>query len=443
MTDQGIQSIGSKEKPLPLQIKVRGNYSRTAFSKKPFKIKLDKKQNLLGLTAEKSKHYALLAQVDDQYAFLKNFTAFNLGKRIGLPWTPNMQPVELVINNTYRGLYFLTESVRVQKGRVDIEELDDNATDLSSITGGYLIELDNTEAENQLVFTEKSCAEGYHQEPLRVTFESLEEYSEIQKQFITDQINKMNDAIGDNDDKVWTFIDLDDLARYYLVCEIMMHHQAFRGSTYLFRNRGENQKWHFSPLWDIDKGFENSTTDFFYDIYVKYPYVPVPLGNTWIPSIRCNEKFNNKVKETWLWFMSNKFNGLYEDIDEYIDHIRQAAVADHLRWKDIPSPTDIVDNSDIETHKNDALSQLNSKITWLKTQFGDFSSGIFAEPERDDTPAAKIGPAFSGVDNTIISDINNSEIAFYTLEGIKIDKPQPGNLYIMRQDCKVSKIVFR
>lgn len=37
-------SVGSKDNPLPLQIKARGNWSRTGFAKKPFKIKMDAKQ---------------------------------------------------------------------------------------------------------------------------------------------------------------------------------------------------------------------------------------------------------------------------------------------------------------------------------------------------------------------------------------------------------------
>lgn len=46
-TSKGIESVGSKDSPLPLQIKARGNYTRTAFAKKPFKLKLDKNSRCL------------------------------------------------------------------------------------------------------------------------------------------------------------------------------------------------------------------------------------------------------------------------------------------------------------------------------------------------------------------------------------------------------------
>ena len=140
MEAEGAASVGSKEEPLPLEIKARGNWTRRGFSKKPFKLKLGKKQNLLGLT--KSKHFAILAHADDQRGYLKNFVGFNLGKRIGLPWTPAQQPVEVVINGDYRGLYFLTESIRIDEDRVNITELDDNVSDPALASGGYLVELE-------------------------------------------------------------------------------------------------------------------------------------------------------------------------------------------------------------------------------------------------------------------------------------------------------------
>ncbi len=117
------------------------------------------KQKLLGLT--KSKHFALLAHADDNQGYLRNFVGFNLGMRIGLPWTPWMQPCEVIINGDYRGLYFLTESIRVDGDRVNIEELDDNVSDPALISGGYIVELDNYDEENQIRMDEKGSTGTY------------------------------------------------------------------------------------------------------------------------------------------------------------------------------------------------------------------------------------------------------------------------------------------
>lgn len=426
MAEQGAASIGSKDAPLPLEIKARGNWTRIGFSKKPFKLKLGKKQPMLGMT--KSKHFALLAHADDQRGYLKNFVGFNLGTRIGLPWTPAQQPVEVIINGDYRGLYFLTESIRIEPDRVNITELDDNVSDPSLASGGYLVELDNYDEENQIRMAEKSCASDQYLDMLRVTWDTPEIYSDLQQRFITEQFSAMNDAVGANHDNLWSYLDLDDAARYYIVEEIISHTESYHGSTYLFRDRGAEQKWHFSPLWDCGNAFSGPDNGFFYD--------HDPYGNTWIPSMRMNNKFNDKVKETWMWFMSNNFSGIYNDIDAYVDHITAAAQADYRRWNGQPVPDGgqpVADNRDMQSRKEDVVGKLQAKTQWLKQYFGDYSTaGIVSEPTRDNTPAAPLPDYLSGVEN-VEADSNaaaNVTTEYFDMTGRRVLNPTPGSILI-------------
>lgn len=427
MAEQGAKSIGSKEEPLPLQIKARGNWTRKGFSKKPFKLKLDKKQSLLGLS--KSKHFAILAHADDNLGYLRNYTGFNLGRRIGLPWTPSHQPVEVVINGDYRGLYFLTESIRIEEDRINITELEDESSDPSLASGGYLVELDNYDEDNQIRMEEKSCVGGYH-DLLRITWDTPEVYSDLQKQFITDQFTAMNNAVGNNDDILWSYMDLDDAARYYLVEEIISHTESYHGSTYLFRDRGENQKWHFSPLWDFGNAFNGPTNDFFYNHGT--------WGNTWIASMRQNAKFNDKVRETWMWFMNNGFNGLSDDMTQYVNTLRDAAVADHARWGSAPVPAGgqpVCDNRQLDSKLSSALNHINSKVEWLKSHFGDYSvAGNVAEPARDTTPAAPLPNYLSGVED-VEADFDAAEypVEYYDLTGRRVLSPAAGSIVIERR----------
>lgn len=438
MEAEGAKSLGSKEEPLPLEIKARGNWTRRGFSKKPFKLKLGKKQSMLGLT--KSKHFAILAHADDQRGYLKNFVGFNLGKRIGLPWTPAQQPVEVVINGDYRGLYFLTESIRIDSDRVNITELDDNVSDPTLASGGYLVELDNYDEDNQIRMEEKSCVGGHYMDVLRVTWDTPEEYSDLQKRFVTDQFSAMNDAVGANSDNLWSYLDLDDAARYYLVEEIISHTESYHGSTYLFRDRGADQKWHFSPLWDCGNAFSGPDNDFFYN--------DDPYGNTWIPSIRENETFNEKVKETWLWFMNNGYNGIYDDIDLYVDHISAAAQADFRRWDGQPVPDGgqgVADNRDMQRRKKDVVNKLRSKTEWLKQTFGDYAACPSApEPARDLTPAAPLPDYLaSGVENVEAGiDTAVYPVEYFDLTGRRVDSPAPGTVVIERRGPSARTVRF-
>lgn len=447
MAAEGAESIGSAEEPLKLQIKARGNYTRTGFSKKPFKLKLDKKASLLGLS--KSKHFAILAHADDNFGYLRNFTGFNLGKRIGLPWTPSQQPVEVVINGDYRGLYFLTESIRVDEDRVNITELEDNVNTPALVSGGYIVELDNYDESDdaQIRMDEKYCAGGYH-DKLRITFDTPEVYSDLQRRFVKDQFTAMNDAVGsaNRSNDLWKYMDMDDAVRYYIVEEMISHTEAYHGSTYLFRDRGEGQKWHFSPLWDCGNAFNGPTNGFFY--HNSY------FGSTWIESIRENSAFNSRLRETWMWFMTNKYDGLISDIETYTDHIKEAAKADHQRWKNAPlpeytgnnNPSPVVDNTDMSSRKYSVVNHITNKIEWLKQQFGDYGNRVYSEPSRDTTGAAPL-PDYAkdtaSVIETISAETIGTEAEYYNMQGMKVSKPVKGEVYIRISGAKADRVIIR
>ncbi len=124
---EGYQSLGTKENPLPLQIKGRGNWTWTGFNKKPYRLKFDSKASPLGMKS--NKHFNLLANADDHNAFLNNTVGFQLSRLLKLAYTPEQRPVEVVLNGDYIGLYMLTDKIRVEKNRVNIVEQSDEETD--------------------------------------------------------------------------------------------------------------------------------------------------------------------------------------------------------------------------------------------------------------------------------------------------------------------------
>ncbi|MDE6282843.1 MAG: CotH kinase family protein [Muribaculaceae bacterium] len=383
-------NIGSEAEPLPLTIKARGNYTRTGFSKKPYKLKLNAKQGMLGLT--KSKHFALLAHADEEHGYLNNTVGFWLGNEIGLPWTPREIPVEVVINGDYRGLYFLTESIRVGDNRIKIEELNDNETDPALCSGGYLVEMDNYSEEGQIVVG------GYNGR--KFTPDTPEELSELQRRFLTEQLTKMDNLVYQHSNDLWKYLDLDDAAKYYVVMEIIDHWEAYHGSTYIFRNRGNGEKWHFSPLWDCGHAFDFTNAAHYFTDAPADSY-----GNDWIGDLRQNGKFMEKVKAYWQWFWSTgRYDALKAMINDFTNTIAEAARHDHDRWGDVATPdqyndpmngnyptnpTPVRDNSNISAKKANVLAALDSKVNFLVGKWGDYHNDN-PEPERDTTPAAEL-----------------------------------------------------
>ena len=127
---------------LSMSIRGRGNSTWVRADKKPFKIKLDDKTDLFGLG--KNKHWVLVANALDPSLLRDRISAW-IGDQMDFEYTPRGVPVDLVMTGEqfgshYLGSYYFSENVRVDKGRLEIEELDEDDTELPKITGGYLLQ---------------------------------------------------------------------------------------------------------------------------------------------------------------------------------------------------------------------------------------------------------------------------------------------------------------
>ncbi len=94
-----------------MTLSIRGNTSAYYSEKKPFKLKLEKKNDLLH-RADSSfydKNWALISDGND---VLNAMIGNKLNQLVGMPYTPAYQYVNVVINGDYRGIYMLTETIR-------------------------------------------------------------------------------------------------------------------------------------------------------------------------------------------------------------------------------------------------------------------------------------------------------------------------------------------
>lgn len=319
------ESIGSKQKPLGMLIKGRGNYTWTQYDKKPYRIKLDTKERLMGM--KKNRHFILLAHADqDRNDFMTNTVGFELSRRIGLAYTPAQEPVEVVLNGQYIGLYFLTEKIRVGKNRVNIEEQANGETDPEAITGGWLLEFDNHAETNQFIFKEGNG------EWFGVKYLSPDSLSPQQYDYLYNFILNL-DSIIYNSEKTSTewekYIDMDTLACFYIVNEIMDNIEAFKNSLFVHKQRGADSKLLFGPVWDFGCSFlraQNPATYFLYqnvdDIYISH----------WIEELLKYPRFQQCVIDHWNRFYPSGLDGLEEFINQYVEKIERAAEADAKRW---------------------------------------------------------------------------------------------------------------
>lgn len=352
----GYEALGTAEAPVSATIKGRGNYTWRDFDKKPYKLKFDVKQKVLGLP--NNRHWCLMAGADDNLGFLRNPAGHIISKAVALRWTPRMRPVEFVLNGRYMGLYFLTEHVRIAGHRVDIREQADNETHPDSVTGGWLVEIDNYPSEGNITFRE-----GNGQDVM-VSLREPEVLAQAQRTYLEKQIYGLNEALyGSSEAKVEQMIDMQEAAKYYLVQEIMEDCESYHGSCFLYKDRdslGTADRWKFGPVWDFGNAYNRHQETWIYDRPIWPQY--------WIGQLATWPAFQKEVKEQWWVFYHTQKDSVRAQISGMASQIAQAAKNDASVWRNTKGYND---NSDIATKLNDFLRLYDWRIQWLYSQWGE------------------------------------------------------------------------
>jgi len=354
---ENVKSLGSRQQPLGMLIKGRGNYSWDHLSKKSFRIKFDNKQAILGMKS--NRHFCLLAN-----DHCTNATGFEISRRIGLAYTPAQAPVEVVLNGQYIGLYFLTEKIRVSKNRVDIIEQANGEEDESLATGGWLLEIDNRPEQNSFIFQEGNG------DWIGVNYHSPDSLSPVQYNYIYDFITNTDKAIyGDGD---WEdYIDIDTLACYYIVNEVTDEIESFTNSLYLHKHRGDSTKLLFGPVWDFGCSFGRPELAEPCFIYENTPFAP-----HWLNQLVTYPSFQAAVREHWNRFYPSQFEDMEQYIDSLVDRIQQASVTDRMRW-----PENYIWFPDIKSYSEQYFKpKFRDKIKFLHEQWSHNSDSTATNP---------------------------------------------------------------
>lgn len=298
---------------LPAGIRGRGN-STWGMSKKPYRIKLNSKASLLGMSNDRD--WALLANYFDK-TLLRNITAFEIAKIAEMNWTPTSNSVDFYLNGTYQGVYSLTEHVKVSKERLDMELVKSSDNAGEALTGDYFLELDFHYDEPQKFKTDLK--------QLPIMFKDPEEPTNAQFNFVKDYFNKAEQVLySDNfkhpENGYRKYIDVESFINYYIVQEVAKNVDGnMRGSCYMAIRR--NGKIEMPLVWDFDLAFGNAD----YITWEQGASSDGPEGwfiktcSPWFDRLFEDPYFVSELKKRW--------NELKPELDGIPDFIRDHALA--------------------------------------------------------------------------------------------------------------------
>ncbi len=335
-----ISLVGSEEswnfENVSTSIRGRGN-STWIKPKKPYALKLDKKQKILGLSEHK--RWVLLANYLDN-SFIRNETAFYLARIFTMDWTPDGDFVDLVLNGKYQGLYWLGEAIKVNKKRVNINDGNENMTDDED--KDYLIEMDINYDEpvkfkspiRDLPYMIKND-DFMIDENNEITTGGQARLERLQAK-ITDLENLLYPDFTEGaninscsapDESYSEVIDIDSWAKFWFVNEIMDNTEVKHPKSCYFTFDSENNIMKAGPVWDFDWAslYTHSTPILKYSIYYN--------------ALFKSPAFKAKVKELW-----NEYSGNI-DFETHIESMRSkldtAAQYDTMLWGEHNDPSGI------------------------------------------------------------------------------------------------------
>lgn len=355
--EDASQPLGSSDEPLTIEVKGRGNWTWKYSDKKPYKLKFAAKQSPLGL--DRSRHFVLLTHYQDFSGYLRNTVGFEMSRLLNMPYTPTQVPVELVLNGDYAGLYFLCEKIRVEEGRVDILEQADNEMILDNVTGGWLLEL----ADDGNFVIDQYQNNDPSNTRFSIASKSPEVLSPVQRDYIHNLLARADSSIyvPNKNDRGWErLLDINTLARFYVIHEVMENVEAFSGSLFMYKDLGWDEKIMFGPVWDFDNSFfqESTTSDrFIFDYDTHYPFL-------WIKEILKFPRFQQEVRAVWREFCGN--------------HVLDKAISCAWRWRDMITYAEQQDRlrwyAYASSHTPDKPQQyidvISKKVAWLNTKWG-------------------------------------------------------------------------
>lgn len=414
-------------------IETRGRFS-ASLPQKPygFETRDDAGNNLnvslLGMPEEHD--WILLANFNDK-SLVRNTLAFELFREMG-HYASRTKLCEVILNDSYQGIYILAEKIKRDKNRVDISALDtdDNAGD--SLTGGYIFNIDYYNSYDS--WKGSYPPPGHYDKEVFFVYNypKYEEITQSQKTYLQGFVNTFERILYSSNFKdplygYRPYTNLNSFADYFLISEISRNVDGYKKSCFYHKDRNKNSvKLSAGPVWDFDWAWKDiddcaifKNTDGSGWAYKILDCNAWPIATGWMPKMMEDPIFVNLVKTRYSQFRQNiiKTDILNHYLDSVADYVSEAQARHFARWdilghnygSEIEAPAQSY-AQEIEMLK----SWILRRLTWLDRQLLiDVPTGL-EEPLSNHNFRIWPNPAHDFV--TITSDkvINQIEIVSIT-----------------------------
>lgn len=336
-----------------VELKGRGNSTWREYAKKPYQIKFSKKTSVLGMPA--AKKWILLANASDD-SMIRTRLVYDAAEQMGFPYVTEYKYVDLWVDGEYLGVYLIGEKAEIGKNRLNLQD-----------PAGAMFELDNGFATDE---------DHYFFEGRLNSYFALKEIVEEDDAHIAQAMSNFQTAMTRFTTALtsegWenlslaqlnAMIDVDSLARYYLMNEYVLNGESFFTSFFWYQD-GASDVLHVGPLWDFDTCMGNKqekVTD--YNACHTSVLMKKMLN---IPA------FYQRVQELYARY-EPVLTGMAGQVDGLRDEIGVSADLNYLRWNTLGTANPKPGGMPFAPTYDEALDRVR---TWLNGRAGAFTPAV-------------------------------------------------------------------
>lgn len=268
---------------------IRGQ-SSASFEKAPYRVELwdnaneDADYPMLGMPAEAD--WAMIGPYTDK-TLIRNAFVYSLSREMGLE-AMDLRFAEVFINqdggpleeSDYQGVYAVTQTIKNQKTRVDLAQLEPSVTGEPAITGGFIFKFDQAAVDEDETVIECTGSEplmsgsfgggfgggGADPDAMGGTcWSDLElvdpdPISEEQLAYIEGYLQLFHDALHEEPVGDYAqYIDMRSFVDHFIINEITRDVDAYIRSHYYHKDRESPLK--AGPIWDYNFSLGNFATE--------------------------------------------------------------------------------------------------------------------------------------------------------------------------------------
>jgi hypothetical protein len=384
-------------------IEIRGAYS-ASLPQKPYGIETrDKSGNnlnvsLLGMPEEND--WVLLANYNDK-TFMRNVLAFELFRKMG-HYASRTRLTEVIVNNTYQGVYILGEKIKQDKGRVDISKLTNLDVTGDNLSGGYIFKIDYYDQWNS--WTSNFAPIDYPQKAVNYVYADPDQDKLVfqQKNYLKAAVNSFETVLyssgfANKTSGYPAWIDINSFIDYFIVNEVSRNVDGFKKSCFFFKDKdSKGGKINAGPVWDFDWAWKNiwdcstfQATDgsgWSYKIN-DCPNI-WPNSNGWTVRLLQDPEFANALNKRYFELRNSflSFSYLNSFIDSVQNMANEAQVRHYTKWNILSQS---VGAPEVDPQPGTYIGQvtkfrnwIQTRLTWLDTNMPGKSVSTFYDPEE-------------------------------------------------------------